>query len=659
MRDAMKIARGALPMTWRWRALALSITAATLLFVARSTASVVAASSPDTSGIVVLDPIDVPGRGSAFDGVVFPFARTEIAAARLAPAAGRDVADLLSGLPGVHVRRSGAPGSPSFLSLRGASSEGVLVLLDGERVNRAQGGGVDLSQIALAGIARAEVLRGGASVLYGANAVGGVVSLSRYPAVLLDESHAALEFGSLGMMAASATHSRRFAAGWARLLLRGTQSDGDFRYEDRQRGASELRLNAGTNSRLADLLFERRSRIGVVRASLRASRSHGGSPGVLEFPTPGARSDDAGLGGHLELRRGPARAALALSTSDRRYRDAASPFGAVDARHRARGASVRVERRFAARRGATDVGLEMRGEELESTTDGARGRKTAAFFATHTRTIPRRVTWSAGARADALSEFRRVVSSRAGVAWDAAPFGVRAALGTSFRAPSFDDLFWPATGLAIGNPDLRPERGDDWNLGVDWNTGAAAANTSRLRASLDLFEQRVRDLIQWNSGPGRVWRPTNVSRAEIRGAEIALAFGELAADAQYGMEANASITSARDRSGDPNTDGCYLPGRARRLAALRVWRALPSRIVLESSWRVVGAVPRTAANTKQIAAYTSGSVAVVARPRPNIALRGEIENVTAARYEDYHGFPLPGRLYRVAIELSHAADVTR
>ncbi|MFN0150389.1 MAG: TonB-dependent receptor plug domain-containing protein [bacterium] len=652
------IVRGAPSIGSSRRVMAGFLAAALFVLAARASAATSTPAPADTSVAIVLDPIDVPGRGSAFDAVVVPFARTELAADRFGPAAGRDVADLLSGIAGVAVRRSGAPGSPSFLSLRGASSEGVLILLDGERVNRAQGGGVDLSQIALSGIARGEVLRGGASVLYGANAVGGVVNLSRYPAVLLGESRAALEFGSLGMMAASAVHARRFASGWARILLRGAQSDGDFLYEDRSRGTSELRLNAGTNSRLADLLFEGRSSIGVVRASLRASRSHGGSPGVLEFPTPGARSDDTGLGGHFELRRGAARAALALSTSDRRYRDAASPFGAVDARHKTRAASVRLDRRFGARRGATDIGVEMRGEELDSTTDGARTRETAALFATFARAIPRRITVSAGARADALGDFRRVVSSRGGVVWDAAPFAARASLGTSFRPPSFDDLFWPATGLAIGNPDLRPERGDDWNLGVDWNAGARAANAPRLRVSLDLFEQRLRDLIQWNAGPGGVWRPTNVSRADVRGAEIALAFGEPVARAPYGIEANATIVSARDRSGDPNTDGYHLPGRPRRLAALRAWRALSSRMVLESSWRAVGAIPRTAANTKRIDAYTTGNVALVARPRADVSLRGEIENVTAARYEDYHGFPLPGRLYRVSLEWSRAPEVT-
>lgn len=637
----------------RGRALAFATFAGASLSIGASRAPAASPAMPpaDTSATVLIDAIDVPGRRGDAAGVLFPFARAQVAAGGFGDGASRDVSHRLAGLPGVHVRRSGAPGAPAFLSLRGASPEGVLVLLDGERVNRAQGGGVDLSRFALSGMAGGEVIRGGASILYGANAVGGAVALRRFPASLADESRVALEFGSLGARAATAVHAKRFASGWARLLVRGAASDGDFRYEDRERAASRVRLNAGTDSRLAEFLVESRAGGGVWRASLRASRDRSGSPGVVEFPTPGAESDESGLGGHLEFARGAANAAVALSASARGYRDAGAPLGPVDARHDARAASIRAGRRFSGRRGSADLGLEARSDALDSTTDGSRGRRTGSLFGSVARRVPRTLTWSVGARADAPSGFRRVVSSRAGVSLDAAGVVARMTAGTSYRLPSFDDLFWPASGLAVGNPDLRPERSGDWNMGVDWSGGRGGrggAQERSLRASFDVYEQRVRDLIQWNPGPGGVWRPANVSRATIRGAEISAALRG-ARDA-YGVEANASLLSARDRSGEPNTDGRALPGRPRRFAALRAWRAISPRVAVESAWRFVGSVPRTAANTKHLDAYAVGSVAVSAAPHRALAVRGEIENVGAARYEDYYGFPLPGRLYRVSVE---------
>src|SRR5581483_2093617 len=86
------------------------------------------------------------------------------------------VADALRLVPGASVVASGAVGSQTSLFLRGGNSNYVRVLVDGVPVNDA-GGTLDLANLALDNVDRIEVVRGPASVLYGSDAVTGVVQI--------------------------------------------------------------------------------------------------------------------------------------------------------------------------------------------------------------------------------------------------------------------------------------------------------------------------------------------------------------------------------------------------------------------------------------------------------------------------------------------------
>ena len=88
----------------------------------------------------------------------------------------RNLGDLLERSSGVRVADYGPEGAIQVLSLRGSSATQVLVLVDGLRAPGSHGG-ADLSLIPLEGVERIEIVRGGASALYGADAVGGVVNI--------------------------------------------------------------------------------------------------------------------------------------------------------------------------------------------------------------------------------------------------------------------------------------------------------------------------------------------------------------------------------------------------------------------------------------------------------------------------------------------------
>ena len=88
-----------------------------------------------------------------------------------------NLADLLNRVPGVQIRQTGGRGSATGVSIRGTKTAQTLVLIDGVRVGSASAGGASLQHLNIEQIERVEVLRGARSALYGSDAIGGVIQV--------------------------------------------------------------------------------------------------------------------------------------------------------------------------------------------------------------------------------------------------------------------------------------------------------------------------------------------------------------------------------------------------------------------------------------------------------------------------------------------------
>ena len=120
------------------------------------------------------------------------------------------VADVLAQTPGVNVVRNGGPGQTTTVHIRGAETEQTVVVVDGIRVNdpASPGGGYDFSNLLVGDIDRIEVLRGPASTLWGADAIGGVISITTARPTAALSGSATAEAGSLD------TRSVHASAAW-------------------------------------------------------------------------------------------------------------------------------------------------------------------------------------------------------------------------------------------------------------------------------------------------------------------------------------------------------------------------------------------------------------------------------------------------------------
>lgn len=147
-----------------------------------------------------------------------PASVTVVGAGELAPREPVRLGDALADVPGLYVRGaamgSNFPGTgQAVLSLRGIPrTPRTLVMIDGQPVNNALTGGIDVAGIPLAGVERVEVVRGPYSALYGGAAMGGVVNfITATPDDALSELR--LGAGSLRQRSAVLVHRRRYDSG--------------------------------------------------------------------------------------------------------------------------------------------------------------------------------------------------------------------------------------------------------------------------------------------------------------------------------------------------------------------------------------------------------------------------------------------------------------
>jgi len=137
------------------------------------------------------------------------------------------LADVLKEQASITVSNLGSEGQLSTVSLRGSSSEQVLILLDGIKLNSTLTGSVDLSSIPLSNVERIEILRGGQSAIYGSDAVGGVINIITKTAdAKKQESEASVTAGSFSTLKIAASTQTK------NLLLSGSHfsSAGDYTF---------------------------------------------------------------------------------------------------------------------------------------------------------------------------------------------------------------------------------------------------------------------------------------------------------------------------------------------------------------------------------------------------------------------------------------------
>lgn len=437
------------------------------------------------------------------------------------------LADLLRREAGVQLSRNGGPGQSTGALLRGAAAVNTIVLVDGVRIGSATLGFAQIDGLSLAQVERIEVLRGPASSLYGADAVGGVVQVFTRQGPQQPGLQAAVAAGGYGSREAALTVGAR-AGLWHLTATAG---------QERSRGVSAVRPGDRFGNHHPDAdgyaLDSGQVRAGLTPApghqvSLTLMRSrlnaqYDGSeylPPTYAADTSGdfrnrLATDLAALDWQGAIRPGLSASARASRSVD----DLRTGARVVDRFKTVRQQqSAQVNHRLGDGLDAT-VALERLDESAQATGFALepQRRTAAAVLALAGRQAG--WSWQAEWRRDDPSDVGPVDTGRAGLTWAlSGGWRFRALAGTTFRVPSFNDLYYPGYGVAT----LRSERGRSVEAGLDWRSGATSA-------SLTAYRNRVRDLIGYEAdarlcptGPAYAYGcARNLARATLQGASLA------------------------------------------------------------------------------------------------------------------------------------------
>jgi vitamin B12 transporter len=436
------------------------------------------------------------------------------------------IASALQMLPGVTFAQSGSFGATTSLFLRGGESKYVKVLIDGVPVND-PGGTIDFGSLTTDNVDRIELVRGPASVLYGADAVTGVIQIFTRRGTGTPRTIISARGGSYGSSDEDGTVLGALANGDFSVAIARHDTKGIYAFNNGfhntvASGGTHLQLNPRTD----------------LRVSLRYNDD------VFHYPTDGGgtvsdtnahltqdRTTLSAELGHIFTPRIDAHLSLTSEatsggTDDKPDTPSSGGFQSVD-RTRRRGSDLRTN--LAIPGGAiltAGVQLEQEDERTESQSVFGTFQSTSIFQASRRNTgvygqllgtIADAVTLTAGARSDDNERFGKFGTYRVGGSWRVVGgTHLRASSGTAFREPTFSENY--ATGFITGNKDLKPERSTSTEVGVRQSLFG-----ERITLGVTQFDQRFRNMIDYTGSTDACGASyCNVARAQSNGREFEL-----------------------------------------------------------------------------------------------------------------------------------------
>jgi vitamin B12 transporter len=428
----------------------------------------------------------------------------------------RNVVEILRRLPGVEVVQAGGNGRTATVFVRGAESDQTLVLIDGVRVNTAADGSFDFADLRVDNIDRIEVLRGPQSVLYGSEALGGVISIitnrsSEGNALTLRAeggSYSSHEYGirasvlqnnvasstslsfatSNGISAALAGKGNSEADSYENITL---STSNDVTLDNDWQGSVTGRYQRG-DTQLDGFDFA----TGPVD-DLNYTQQH-------ELTTAGLK-----LGKNTGIIR--PRIELGVMQDTLSGNDPDTEFNAYDIRNQGFFPTAQIDI-VPNDWSVTALGYSYENRAARSRENFDTSRNVHGIFLNQQVKLFNLLSWSGGARYERYSDFGNQATYRTTLSSPVEKLSSRlhTSIGTAFKAPTFNELYFPA----FGNPNLEPEKSTGFDVGVE-----TTALSGSVVNDLTFFRSDFEDLISFNTAD---FTGQNLESSKAQGLEESL-----------------------------------------------------------------------------------------------------------------------------------------
>ncbi|MDE2584582.1 MAG: TonB-dependent receptor [Betaproteobacteria bacterium] len=468
--------------------------------------------------------------------------------------------ELLSTLPGIQTSANGGRGASGSISIRGSNSNQVLVLIDGQRVSSATTGTTALEHIPLEQVERIEVLRGPASALYGADALGGVIQIftragqgTPAPSFSLGFGSYGTTIGSVGYGGQSGDTRFNLQAGWEdsnsfssiKAAKGGPYALYDMYNPDRD-GYQNRNVTARLSHRLSSDL-EVGADVLHTEGFKHFDATNCDSTGFVCTPNFDNRQRQTldSYSAHASYQVSPAwKSSVRLGQSldkmvNWRFDPTATP-GVSQERYDTTQDQFTWQNDFAITSGKLMAALEWRQVRVAST-------QTFVVNEQATRSVVLGYQGWYGAHSLQLSARQDDIDRLGSHSTGSAAYGyrltdawtARASMGRAYHAPTFDDLYWPVdqANFYRGNPNLRPEEAQTREIGLSYERPGVTA-------SITAYRSKVTNLLDYVDGPAPTYIGyyDNLASATLRG--VSAQYTRRSGD--WETRLSADVLSARD-----------------------------------------------------------------------------------------------------------------
>jgi len=554
------------------------------------------------------------------------------------------IQELLEGEAGIEIANNGGLGKTTSLYLRGTEADHVLVLVDGIPLSSATLGSTAFQYLPVSEIDRIEIVRGPQASLYGSDALGGVIQIFTRRGAgtfapdldLSTGSHGYQDVaggagGSTGALSYSASGSYQTTNGYdsclgAPYVSPASPGGGcltDVPYDDRYHNAAASARLAyqGSDHAETDLFFLRATGSTDFHSDYQnreyfvqqvAGISEIWSPlDALRLTARAGQSRDDETDVAVGLAVNPA------SPVPPSIFDTVRAFGTLQADWKIASSNT------------LSFGADYLRDQVDNNADfPVNSRRDTGEFAEYDGTFgPQHLLLSV--RRDQNQQFGDKTTGGAawGYRWDDG-LRISASYATAFKAPTFDELYYPY----YGTPTLEPETSRSIEIGVDqfasWGFW-----------SLHGYDTRISNLIETDPNS---FTAQNISSSVIDGLE-----------AQFGREwqdwrAQLTGTWIDPRNESRGYDGDLLPRRAQAQARLELvhhWHDVD----LTGRFNIVGKRFDDEANTIRLGGYGTLDLLVAWRLSSTLAIQGKLANLTDHSYETAYYYPADGRNFLITV----------
>ena len=539
----------------------------------------------------------------------------------------RSVQDVLRGVPGISIANNGGMGKTSSVFMRGTESDHVLVMIDNIKVGSATTGTTAFENIPIDQIERIEIVRGPRSSLYGSEAIGGVIHIfTRKGGGSGFRQHLNFGGGSFGTFEGATGMSYNGTQGWLNLNASGIGTQG---------------FNACSGSSTAGCFTHEPDRDGYrnVAGSMRAGyRFRNGLEIETNFmQSSGKTQFDGSYVNKAVLMQQVVGGTIRYAPTDfwnfnliaGSSREDSDNFLGTDFRSRFNTTrdTVSVLNGFTvAKDQVLTVGMDYQRDHVKSIEAyTVMSRTNWGVFAQHQANIAaHNLLFSV--RHDDNQQFGSRVTGGAGWSYPLSDkFLLVANFGSAFKAPTFNELYYPG----FGNANLRPEDSRSFEFGTrghtDWGNW-----------SVNAYETRIDNLIAFDSS---IFAPGNIDQARIRGIE-----GVLNTQIrEWQINTNLTLLEPVNRGSGFNR-GNILPRRAEQSFRLDVNRQF-GRYVAGGMLLVEGERYDDLANTRKLDSYAKLDLRAEYLFTRQWRLQGRIDNVSDEHYETAAFYNQAGRSF--------------